>query len=282
MIEVLRSGFYSSIQDLGISEYMQYGVPLGGSMDLKSSGLANLILNNTKDAALSEMTLTGGKFKFYCDPSICLVGAECDIHINSHLIKRNRRIEINAGDVLNVGSFRKGARLYLGVLGGILSESKLNSRSYSKVISDNGFLKKGSMIKIIPQGQVPPLSGSIVTYNQLNQDVLEVYKGPEFDLIDSLKNFDFNRKYEILSHNRMAYILGAEFKHDFSSMLSSPVFPGVVQLYPSGKLCLLMRDAQVTGGYPRVFVLTENAINILAQKQQKGEVKFRLLDDSFQ
>ena len=48
--------------------------------------------------------------------------------------------------------------------------------------------------------------------------------------------------------------------------------PGTVQLTPQGKLIILMRDAQVTGGYPRIFQLTEQSINILSQKPLKSQI----------
>ena len=37
-----------------------------------------------------------------------------------------------------------------------------------------------------------------------------------------------------------------------------------------------MRDAQTTGGYPRIFQLTEESINLLAQKKQGDAIQFQL------
>jgi len=65
----------------------------------------------------------------------------------------------------------------------------------------------------------------------------------------------------------MAYPLTPKndsLKHTFS-LLTSPVVPGVVQLTPDGQLIVLMRDAQTTGGYPRILVVTETGMNQLAQ-----------------
>jgi allophanate hydrolase subunit 2 len=45
-------------------------------------------------------------------------------------------------------------------------------------------------------------------------------------------------------------------------------------LTPSGKLIFLMRDCQITGGYPRILQVSEKSINHLSQKIF-GE-KFRL------
>ena len=56
--------------------------------------------------------------------------------------------------------------------------------------------------------------------------------------------------------------------HD-KSIITSSVIPGTVQLVPSGRLIVLMKDAQTTGGYPRVFQLTTKSIAILAQKKSR-------------
>jgi allophanate hydrolase subunit 2 len=37
-----------------------------------------------------------------------------------------------------------------------------------------------------------------------------------------------------------------------------------------------MRDAQVTGGYPRILQLSNHALNILAQKSTRDVLHFKL------
>ena len=68
----------------------------------------------------------------------------------------------------------------------------------------------------------------------------------------------------------------ANIENQLKPILTSGVLPGTVQLTPSGELIILMRDCQVTGGYPRVLQLTEEAINILAQKTTKDKIQFEL------
>jgi len=59
-------------------------------------------------------------------------------------------------------------------------------------------------------------------------------------------------------------------------MLTSAVLAGTVQLTPSGRLIILMRDCQVTGGYPRILQLSEESINTLAQKTTGDSFSFVL------
>ncbi|MBT8273638.1 MAG: hypothetical protein KJO77_07525, partial [Bacteroidia bacterium] len=51
MIKVLKTGLYSSIQDLGRPGFQIYGVPVSGVMDAYSAKMANILLgNNATDA----------------------------------------------------------------------------------------------------------------------------------------------------------------------------------------------------------------------------------------
>ena len=76
--------------------------------------------------------------------------------------------------------------------------------------------------------------------------------------------------------NRMAYILKGWEGFSAQEIITAPVRPGTVQLTPSGQCLVLMRDAQTTGGYPRILQLSEKAINMLAQKQTGTQIAFKL------
>jgi allophanate hydrolase subunit 2 len=66
-------------------------------------------------------------------------------------------------------------------------------------------------------------------------------------------------------------------ENQLEPIITSAVLPGTVQLTPSGKLIILMRDCQTTGGYPRVLQLKESAINMLAQKFTDSIINFKHL-----
>lgn len=77
-------------------------------------------------------------------------------------------------------------------------------------------------------------------------------------------------------NNRMGYQLNEILANDSISMLTSSVLQGTVQLTPSGKLIILMRDCQVTGGYPRILQIKDESLNTLAQKSTGDYIKFAL------
>jgi allophanate hydrolase subunit 2 len=74
----------------------------------------------------------------------------------------------------------------------------------------------------------------------------------------------------------MAYQLTELIEGHDISILTSATLPGTVQLTPSGKLIILMKDGQTTGGYPRILQLSEKSINILSQKKAGDSVSFVL------
>jgi 5-oxoprolinase (ATP-hydrolysing) subunit C len=75
--------------------------------------------------------------------------------------------------------------------------------------------------------------------------------------------------------NRMGYRLqGAVTPHELGAMRSHAVFPGFIQLPPSGEPIVLMIDAQTTGGYPLAGVVIEDDLWILGQAPIGATVRF--------
>ena len=109
-------------------------------------------------------------------------------------------------------------------------------------------------------------------------DNIECYKGPEFHKLSKENKENLLKKQFSISnnHNRMGYILNEKIKNNIKPIITSHVMPGTVQLTPGGKIIILMRDCQTTGGYPRILQLTNNAINILSQKMTNSEIKFNI------
>ena len=74
----------------------------------------------------------------------------------------------------------------------------------------------------------------------------------------------------------MGYRLKSSLEIKPDLMLSQSIRPGTVQLTPSGTLLIAGFDGQVSGGYPRILQLTDEALNVLAQKIEGTKVFFKL------
>ncbi len=281
MVKVLHPGFYSTIQDSGRMGYQQYGVPYSGAMDAYSAALANHILGNNINASVIEMTMTGATLQFYSDTYICISGADMVPKINDINIPLNKNIKIVCGNVLSFGKLNKGFRCYLAVLGGLISETIMNSQSMYKGITTQFKISKNDELKINVNSSFVDNKHALIKVNNelFSNNNIEVFKGPEFESLS-------NNQQELLlqlsftiskDNNRMAYQLIEPFENSLEPIITSAVLPGTVQLTPSGKLIILMRDCQTTGGYPRVLQLKESAINILAQKFTGHVLNFKLV-----
>ena len=108
MVEVLKAGFYDSIQDLGRVGYQQYGVPYSGVMDVFSVLKANNLLGNDINDAVMEITMTGPILKFHCNTAICITGADLSPSLNGKSVKINNVIQIVKGDILSFGKLNYG------------------------------------------------------------------------------------------------------------------------------------------------------------------------------
>jgi allophanate hydrolase subunit 2 len=52
--------------------------------------------------------------------------------------------------------------------------------------------------------------------------------------------------------------------------------PGTIQLTPSGRVIILCRDCQTTGGYPRILQLDKKSLDCLSQKVTGEKINFYL------
>lgn len=281
MITVLHPGIYSTVQDLGRKGFADIGVPISGAMDAYSVKIGNQLVQNDENEAAIEIAFGGAKFQFNQKTQICITGANFSPMIDGAPIKMHSSLSVDKDSILSFGKRVNGVRSYLCVHGGIQSDVVLKSRSFYEGITVANSLQKRDQLNTVKSWFT---SHSINAKLKLPDDQFSsqnIYcsKGPEFDSLSS------NQKEELLhtvfsisnDNNRMGYRLNEVLHNDLKPILTSGVLPGTVQLTPSGKMIILMRDCQVTGGYPRILQLTEESICQLAQKTTSDRISFVLI-----
>lgn len=279
MVEVLKAGFYDSIQDLGRTGYQQYGIPYSGAMDCFAASLANSLLGNGVNKAVMEITMTGPNLKFHCHTTICISGANLSPCLNDMPIKMNQIVRITDGDILSFGKHINGLRSYLAVFGGFQTETIYQSKSMYQGITRHFKINKNDWLPISENTAFFNKKHASIKHNDsyLNTKGINVFKGPEFDqLSENQITALFSREFSISKHhNRMAYQLEQTIENQLEPIITSLVMPGTVQLTPDGKLIVLMRDCQTTGGYPRIFQLDESSMDVLSQKFTGQTIRFK-------
>jgi biotin-dependent carboxylase-like uncharacterized protein len=252
------------------------GVPVSGAMDALSAEFGKALLDSDEKDALIEITLGQGKFQFTQPTVFCLTGGDFSPRLDGDDLKMNKAYKSKANAILSFGKRKYGARTYLAVEGGIQSEVILHSRSFSKGITSMR-LEKGDKLSI------PKLEMSLKEkFLKLRMDPehctsqeLVSYPGPEYERLNEKQKQRLRELFTLsTNNNRVAYQINEPIENDLEPILTSAVLPGTVQLTPSGKLIVLMKDCQVTGGYPRVLQLSEQAISRLSQKVAGEKVRF--------
>lgn len=278
MIKVLKAGFFTTLQDKGRFGYASKGIPFSGVMDAVSADLANAILNNSLDCAVLEICFGNCSFQFLTETAIAITGANFSPSLNGNAFKMNQLLTITKNDVLSFGKPQFGARAYVAVKAGIQTKKVLESRSFFKNITAQTQLKNGDVLPISTFKKEKANTNTTIKISKahFNNNELKALEGPEFYMLNHQQKKVLLENHFTISqdNNRMGFRLKEEIKNNLPSILTSAVLPGTVQLTPSGKLIVLMRDCQVTGGYPRVMQLTENAISKLAQKSTFQKIKF--------
>lgn len=282
MIAILHPGIYCSVQDQGRFGHTKIGVPQAGCADTYAAKMANALLKNHEKDALIEITFGQGEFKFTSDTYICLTGGDFSPKLNGKLIKMQSVFFIKKDSVLSFGKRVYGARVYLSVQGGIQTKTVYGSRSFFDGIAQQK-LGKGAMLPILPIQKYADNNFSRVRVSEKHFTTiyLPCLKGPEFFKLNQEQQRKLFTPFSISDdNNRVGYRLKESLENNLSSILTSAVLPGTVQLTPSGKCIILLQDCQVTGGYPRILQLSEIAIARVSQKITGDKIQFILEDYS--
>lgn len=280
-LKILKTGPGTSIQDLGRIGFSQFGVPYSGAMDQKAISWVNHLLKNKEGDAVLEISQPGFKAQFEAPTLLCLAGAKTDCKLNEKPVSSFGLIPIQEGDTIEIGAFHQGSVFYLGIKGGFQPEKFLDSRSWYQGITGESSAKKNTLIQYFTTQEVPSITNSKAKWDTsgFESEILNVYPGPDWELLEEKSQKLLSKGIFTVSNlkNRMAIQLEELVPNSLPEMATAPVFPGTVQLTSGGKLIILMRDAQVTGGYPRILQFPKESLSVLAQKTPYQKIRFSFL-----
>ena len=239
-------------------------------MDARSYATANALVGNISGAAAIEVVLGDFIVTFECNTYFALSGADCEAELSGEPVRAWCAQEVYAGQRLVLHRPRSWMRSYLAIGGGIDVPPVLGSRTTDLLASMGGFngraLRYGDRL---PIGLVTGLPQRVAVEPPELFCVVRTLAQP-------LAAHLWNRAWTIgPASNRMGYRLhGVSEPHDLGALPSFAVFPGFIQLPPSGEPIVLMSDAQTTGGYPLAGVVVDDDMWILAQAPLGATVRF--------
>ena len=277
-VSIIDPGFYTTIQDSGRYGYRNIGFPVSGAMDFYSYERSNLLVGNKNNEATLECTIKGPSLLFSAPSWVAVSGAKTDITLNNKNLKINEPFFCDLGDLLEVGNIYDGQRCYISFSGGIITEKIYSSRSQYFPITEKSIINKADKIPIKSKKRIQKVNLKFPDL-KIFDGFIDVYKGPDWEIISNpTKKKLINFPFKVGSNNRMAYRLsGLKIKNKLS-IASSSILPGTVQLTPNGDLIVVMRDGQITGGYPRILQLTDKSQSKLSQCYLGQKIIFKLVN----
>lgn len=85
MLNIIRAGMYTSVQDGGRHGYRQSGISHCGALDKPALHIANLLVGNDASAPALEITLGQLVVEFESDGWFALTGAGCEARLDDQI-----------------------------------------------------------------------------------------------------------------------------------------------------------------------------------------------------
>ncbi len=279
MIEILRPGPLTTVQDLGRPGYAHLGVARSGAADRDSLRLANRLVGNPEGAAGLEITLGGFAAVFGTRATIALTGAPAPARLAGRTTHLCGPVEVGAGAELVLGSPDRGVRTYLAVRGGLDVPAVFGSRSTDllgglgpEVVRAGTRLRIGTGTAGFPTVDLAPVRTlpGILT--------LPVRAGPRADwFAPGALDLLGSGRYEVTpASNRVGLRLsGPELRAaDTRELPTEGLAEGSLQVPPDGRPIVMLADHPVTGGYPVIAVLDEAAVSLAGQARPGDTIRF--------
>jgi len=287
MITITRAPPYLTVQDCGRRRSRASGVPQGGSIDPFALRAANALAGNDVGAAGLEWALGGGSITFERDAMFALGGAKAQATLSGKPAAPWTTLHARSGDELRIEQISAGRFLYLAVSGGIDVPMILGSRSTYLPGRFGGYLgrmlRHGDSLALGAQPIQPPPEGFHSGADLLPRyeaGIVHVTRGTHADLFSesawrTLTESDYRVS---AASDRTGYKLeGAALPNPGGTLPSEASCPGSIQVPGDGFPIALMADAPTVGGYPKIAIVAEADLPIIAQRSPGDTLRFELM-----
>lgn len=126
---LVNGGMLTTVQDSGRYGFQKYGVGAAGAMDQRSMRIANILVGNTLNEAVLEVTLVGPVIRFTSGNFFAATGGDLGALLNGRTIQPYSAVRAEEGDVLSFKGRRSGCRAYIAFAGGLDIPCVLGSKA---------------------------------------------------------------------------------------------------------------------------------------------------------
>lgn len=289
---VIKPGIADSIQDNGRYGWQHVGINPDGAMDKTAAAVANILVNNSLDCPVLEMSFPAPVLLFQQQALVALSGANFTAWVNDIPVPVNTPFIIQKNCVLHFKQVKRGAWCYLSVKKGFDIPTWMGSYSTNTIAGTGGFkgrfLKKQDELPLVDTTDYSPVLENKDVYVfpvqadalqwYLNTNAIPVILSKDWHLLNKEAQQQFqDNKFQVQPNsNRMGYYLQSDaIKPDHPvTVVSTAVTNGTIQLLPNGQCIVLMSGHQTTGGYPILATVCSAALSTLAQVRPHELVKF--------
>ena len=280
MIEVLRAGAWTTIQDRGRPGLERSGISPGGPADWFAARAANLLAGHREDAALLECTLEAPSLRFWDAATIAITGGALD-QAATWVAQA-----IDAGAVLELGPIRPGLRTYVAVRGGLAVEPVLGSRAlcqrggfgggFGRPLRAGDRLPVGAQVTGRPWTRAWPAGHRLALRGPWEVRAIAGPHGHAFEA-GALRRLAGAALVVTPAIDRMGMRVRAPaLRLGAAEIVTTGVTEGAIQVTPSGELIVLLAEHQVTGGYPVIATVIRADLPLLAQARPGDTIHVRL------
>jgi biotin-dependent carboxylase-like uncharacterized protein len=292
MIEILSTGALATVQDLGRKGALKWGVGVSGAMDDLALSSGNILLDNAEDAAAVEIQIFPFQIRFLEDTAFAVTGADCGAKLDETMLLPWWVHTARAGQVLHLGLPRRdvwaASRAYLCLAGGVEVPAVLGSRSTQLRGAFGGLdgraLRPGDRITAgnarqattTGFGLCPPALAMPLVADGL--PALRVLPAAEYDAYaPAVRDAFWGEPWRITPQSdRYGFRLEGTplIPSAPIELRSHGIVPGVIQVPPGGQPIVQMRDAQPSGGYPKIGAVIEADLWRLGQAPIGSRIRF--------
>jgi biotin-dependent carboxylase-like uncharacterized protein len=256
-------------------------------MDLFALQALNAIVGNAFAAAALEWALGGGSIRFDGECYFAIGGARAQASLGGKPVPPFTTCFAEAGAELVIERLTGGRFLYIALGGGIEVPAIMGSRSTylpghfggmdGRMVARDDSLSLGERSPSVP---APGFNCQAELLPHYESEVVRIVRGTHSDLFnDAQWGVLGNQRFGISSSSdRTGYRLkGPSLENSLGSLPSDPGCYGAIQIPTDGAPIVLMADAPTVGGYPKIAVVVDADLPILAQRSPGETVQFELV-----
>jgi antagonist of KipI len=289
---VVEPGLLTTVQDLGRSGLLRFGVTSGGALDQAALILGNRLVGSEPEAAGLEITLIGPRLQFASEVVLALTGADLDAKLNGQPVPMWQPFLVKSGDELSFapGGAAGGARAYLCLAGGITVPPVMGGRGTDLFAHFGGLdgraLRGGDQL---PLGDVSDRPEALLRRRLAapppvltTGEPIRVVLGPQADrFTEAAIAVLLSEPYTVsakadrmglrLNGPRLEHVAGAD-------LISEGIHQGSIQVPGDGLPIALTRARQTVGGYPKIATVIGADLDQLGQRRPGDPMRFAAVE----